>query len=238
MSEECMFSSSISCGTNKIEYSCSSFLHTVRVVNYSRNDSSSMKKTRVINFIAGPGAGKSVMAAMIFVKLKLAGHTVEYLQEYAKGLVWTKDYTTLNNQHWVTQRQYQSLKQMEGHVEYVVTDGPLVQGIYYNMHNPDNTSNVEKTQKMILECHSQFNNINIFLDRGQHFSYETAGRLQTEDEAREIDVILKHLLRQNGVIYKTFSSSLDEKNLTAIIDYIKSVSVEISGIDSILPHAS
>jgi len=40
------------------------------------------------------------------------------------------------------------------------------------------------------------------------------------------------------VIYKTFSSSLDEKNLTAIIDYIKSVSVEISGIDSILPHAS
>lgn len=179
-----------------------------------------MKKTCVVNFISGPGAGKSVMSAMIFVKLKLAGYTVEYLQEYAKGLVWTKDYTTLNNQYLVTQKQYQSLQQMVGHVDYIVTDGPLVQGIYYNMHNPENTSNVEKTHKMILDCHSKFDNINIFLDRGQDFTYEQAGRIQTEQESREIDVILKHLLRQNRVTYQIFPSSLEEKNLTAIIDYI------------------
>lgn len=177
------------------------------------------KKTWVVNFISGPGAGKSVMSAMIFVKLKLGGHTAEYCQEYAKNLVWIKDYTTLNNQHWVTQKQYQLLKQMVGHVDFIVTDGPLVQGIYYNLHNPDNTSNVEKTQKMILTCSAEFNNINIFLERGQ-FNYEKAGRLQTEEEAREIDVILKHLLRQNGVRYQVFDSSMTEDNLKNITEYI------------------
>jgi pantothenate kinase-related protein Tda10 len=40
--------------------------------------------TWVVNFISGPGAGKSVMSASIFVQLKLAGYNTEYCQEYAK----------------------------------------------------------------------------------------------------------------------------------------------------------
>ena len=50
---------------------------------------------------------------------------------------------------------------MDKCVEFIVTDGPLLQGIYYNLHNADNTSNVDKTHKMIMECSKEFNNINI-----------------------------------------------------------------------------
>ena len=180
------------------------------------------RKTYVINFICGPGGGKTVLSALLFAKLKLHPnkYVVEYVQEYAKYLVWTKQFDILNNQYYVTQYQYKLLKQMDGHVDFIVTDGPLIQGMYYNMHNKDNISNVEKTENYMVKCHNEFRNINIFLDRGDH-EYETQGRLQTEEESREIDVILKHLLKQKGIKYTVFDSSADEENINKIINFIE-----------------
>lgn len=180
------------------------------------------KKTHVINFISGPSAGKTTLSALLFSKLKLHKNKfiVEYVQEYAKQLVWTKQFDILNNQYYVTDYQYKLLKQIDGNVDFIVTDGPLVQGLYYNMHNKDNISNVEKTENYILKCFSEFNNINIFLNRGNH-EYETQGRLQTEEESKEIDVILKHLLKRNNIKYATFDANADEENMQKIINYIE-----------------
>lgn len=72
---------------------------------------------------------------------------------------------------------------------------------------------------MIIKCHQEFRNINIFLERGI-FEYETAGRLQTEQESREIDTILKHMFRQKEINYTSFESSLDDDNMKKIIDFI------------------
>ncbi len=180
------------------------------------------RKTYVINLIAGPSSGKSTIAALLFAKLKLNKnkYLVEYVQEYAKHLVWTKQFDILNNQHYVTQHQYKLLKQMNTAVDIVIMDGPLILGLYYNMHNRDNISNVEKTEKYIVDCHNEFNNINIFLNRG-NYEYETQGRLQTEEESKEIDVILKHLLKQKHIDFTIFDASVDEKNIEKIINYIE-----------------
>ena len=182
------------------------------------------KKTYVINLICGPGGGKSTLSALLFAKLKLnkKKYIVEYVQEYAKHLVWTKQFDILNNQYYVTQYQYKLLKQMNDAVDFIVTDGPLIQGMYYNMHNRDNISNVEKTEKYIVDCHSEFRNINIFLNRG-NFEYETQGRLQTEEESREIDVILKHLLKQKHIEFAVFDACADDANINKIIEYIEKV---------------
>ena len=203
--------------------------------------SSVPRKTFVVNLIGGPGCGKSTLSAMIFAKLKLheKKFTVEFVQEYAKNLVWTRDFDTLNNQYHVTQHQYKLLEQMNGHLDFIVTDGPVIQGLYYNLHNPDNVSDHAKTQKFILDCHAKFNNINIVLRRG-NFDYEPHGRLQTEGEAREIDVILCHLLRQHDVKFATFEADAsDEKIVDAIVYYILSASdtvkpvreISTSGVD-------
>jgi len=179
------------------------------------------KKTFIINFIGGPGIGKTTISALIFAKLKLHKDkfVAEYVQEYAKHLVWTKNFDILNNQYYVSQYQYKLLKQMNGEVDFVVTDGPIIQGIYYNLHNKDNTSNIDKTEKFILQSHNEFNNINIFLSRGK-FEYEEQGRLQNEEEAREIDIILKHLLKQNGVRFVCFDAGSDDENINKMVDYI------------------
>ena len=176
-------------------------------------------KTYLINLISGPGSGKSVLAAQIYVDLKTCEkkYVVEYVQEYAKKLVWSKDFETLNNQYYVTTQQYKSLYQIVKKVEFIVTDGSILHGLYYNTLE-DNTSNMEKTEKLILDYYQKFNNINIFLNRGD-FEYEQQGRIQNEKEAKQIDVILKHMLDQNKIPYKEFKA--DVKNVDQMIKYIE-----------------
>jgi adenylate kinase family enzyme len=176
-----------------------------------------MNKTFVINIIGAPGVGKTTISALLFAKLKLCGYVCEYVQEYAKKLVWMKDFDTLNNQYHVTKKQFELLQQINGHVDFIVTDGPLIHGIYYNKYNKDNISNVDKTEKYILDCFNKFNNINIVLDRINR-KYETEGRIQSEDEAKDIDIVLKHLLKINSIEYKNYPS--EEKSVQNIIDFI------------------
>lgn len=179
------------------------------------------KKTVIINLIGGPGCGKSTLSALIYAKLKLHKnkYVVEYVQEYAKQLVWTREFDILNNQYYVTQHQYKLLKQMINYVDLIITDGPVIQGLYYNLHNKDNISDKVKTQEFVLKSHNEFNTINIFLLRGT-YEYESQGRLQTEEEAREIDVILKHLLKQNNISFQIFDADASDENINKIIDYI------------------
>lgn len=174
--------------------------------------------TYLINIIAGPGSGKTTICALIFAKLKMMGYVTEYVQEYAKTLVWTKDFETLDNQYYVSHKQTTLFKCMQGIVDFIVTDGSILHGLYYNRHNKNNTSNIEKTEKFILDSYANFDNINIFLERSDSFTYEKQGRIQSEDEAKEIDVILKRMLKQNDIPFTCFES--DASNIDEIVNFI------------------
>ena len=176
------------------------------------------RKTYIINLIGGPCCGKTTMCALLFAQLKLNGYIIEYVQEYAKHLVWTKDFETLNNQYYVTRTQYKLFKQINGNVDLIITDGTILHGLYYNRYNIDNTSNVDKTQKLIIDCYNEFNNINIFLQRG-NFKYEQEGRIESESESMKIDVILKESLDKFNIPFVIFDSSTNQ--IESIIDYIQ-----------------
>ena len=173
---------------------------------------------KIINIIGGPGTGRSCISYMLYAKLKIAGAVVEHVPEYAKKLVWAKKFETLDNQYHVSTKQYEDLRSVYGSVEYVITDGSLLHGLYYNKHNPTNVSNVPVTHKKIMEYYNDFKNINIYLTRGD-FKYEQAGRIQTEAQAREIDTELKLILDENDIKYTMFVS--DENNIKDIIAHIR-----------------
>lgn len=186
-------------------------------MDLSLNDSTGGRKSKVINVISGPGAGKSTMYSLIYAKMKMAGHSIEQVPERAKTLVWAKQFDVLDNQYYVSNLQYQDLAAVNGKVRFVITDGSLLHGLYYNRYNPTNVCNVEITEKKIVELYSRFDNINIFLTRGT-FPYEQAGRIQNANEATHVDEELKKILLQYGIKFQEFAS--DENSVEGMIRYI------------------
>lgn len=154
--------------------------------------------TKVINIIGGPGSDKSLFTAAIILYLNLHHKTVELIPDFAKSLVWQKDYEALKNQYFIAQQQFRMLSLLDGQVQYLVTEGSLPQLMYYNDHYADNICDVMKTRLQIREWHKQFNNVNILIERSDK-KYVQTGRFQSEEQAKEIDHGLRGLLRREGM---------------------------------------
>jgi hypothetical protein len=175
-------------------------------------------KTKVINFVASPSSGKSLMAALVFSELKMMHFRAEYVQEYAKTLIWQDRLEELANQYNVSYEQYKMIKSVNGKVDYICLDSPLLLGLYYNKNHEDNVSDITKTEKMILSKMNEFENIYIFLDMNEEYPYENAGRIHNESQSKEIANELLCLLNDLGIKYKRFKS--DRRNLDDILCYI------------------
>jgi len=171
------------------------------------------KNTLVVNLFAGPGTGKSTMMANIFAKLKWNGIDCEMCPEFAKDKVWEGSAHILDNQFYVSGKQYHRLKRLYGKVDVIITDSPLLLGLYYGNKEP------KEFRDLLVYYFNTFNNLNIFLERIK--VYNTNGRLQTEDEARAID---KEIMK----IVNTHCSDIAkiqaiESNVEKIVDLIKSM---------------
>lgn len=176
------------------------------------------RKTKVINLIGAPCSGKSLCAGLIYAELKMRRYVAEFVQEYPKILVWKEDYETLRNQSLVSKRQYEMLKCVDGKVDYIVTDGSLLLGLYYNReYNNTNTAECERTHQQILKDLGEFDNIYIFLERGD-YPYETVGRVHDSKESEYIHQQLQNIMDDLGLTYLTVKS--DKRNLDLMVEYV------------------
>ena len=170
--------------------------------------------TKVINIIGGPGCDKSLFSAAIILNLSLRHKTVEHIPDYAKSLVWQKDFEALKNQYQIAQRQYDMISMMDGQVQYLVTECSLPQVLYYNAHYADNICDVAKTRLKILDWYKQHNNINILVARGDK-KYIHTGRFQDEEQAIRIDKVLRELLIYEGLPFTVLKPEIDAINAFA-----------------------
>ena len=114
-------------------------------------------ETVVINLIGGPGAGKSTFAHGLMYELKVSGIECEFAAEYAKDVFFEENPKKLDNQIYIFGKQLQRLKRLEGKVDIIVTDAPLLHSIYYDAKN-------RKTfRSLVLEEFNSFKNLNILL---------------------------------------------------------------------------
>lgn len=164
--------------------------------------------TKVINIIGGPGCEKSLFTAAIILQLHLHHKSVELIPDYAKSLVWQKDYEALRNQYKIAQQQFHMLELLDGQVQYLVTESSLPQILYYNEFYADNICDVGKTRKQILEWYKQHNNANILVERGDR-KYVHTGRFQDEEQAKEVDRSMRALLRREGIAYTPLKPELE-----------------------------
>lgn len=164
--------------------------------------------TRVINIIGGPGSAKSLFTGAVLVFLNLQNKSVELIPDYAKSLVWRKDYESLRNQYHIAQQQHQMLELLDGQVQFLVTESSLPQSLYYNQTYPENICDVEKTRRQILEWYRGFNHINILVERDPEQPYIHTGRFQDENQAKDVDKGLRALLRHEGMPFTPLKPDL------------------------------
>lgn len=157
--------------------------------------------TLYVNLLAGPGTGKSTTAAGVFFELKTAGINCEYVPEYAKGVVWGRTTETLNDQIYVFGKQQHHLRRLNGQVDVVVTDSPILLSLYYGSHVGG------AFDALVLETYDSFDNLNFFLKRVKPFN--PAGRLQDEAKARSMDSDLQALLYTHQLPYTAMPADRD-----------------------------
>lgn len=163
------------------------------------------KNTILINLIAGPGCGKSTIAAMIFAKLKCLDIDAELINEYAKQLVWEQSFPKMKNQIYIFGKQHNKQWMLNGKLDVMITDSPLLLNVYY-----DNNQTKGLKDFILAQFHT-FNNLNILLKRQS--KYNPNGRTQTEAQAKKVDKEVKQLLIKNNIKYEEYEANEDSVNL-------------------------
>lgn len=160
-------------------------------------------KTIVISILAGPGAGKSVLAAEVFAELKKQGHSAELITEYVKRWAWQG----LPVSNWMEslyifgkQLRYEST--VWGKVDYIVTDSPLgLPMVYEHLYDPNNIGAVRTQYEMVRtrqKSEGVVHNLDLHLMR-QH-SYQTEGRYEADEQAAiRVDQAIRQLIPANPV---------------------------------------
>jgi hypothetical protein len=142
----------------------------------------------IVNFFAGPGAGKSTLAARVFADLKMAGYEAELVPEFAKVLTWSGHQQALRDQLYVFAKQDHRLEVLrEQPLDVVVVDSPLLNSLIYAP-----PSYYRSFKHLVLEVFNSYRNLNFLLRRGT--AYSAIGRNETPEGAmakcREIEALL------------------------------------------------
>lgn len=146
------------------------------------------KRTKVINLFAGPGSGKSTTAAGLFFLMKTQGYKCELVTEYAKELVYGDALHMLENQSLVLTVQAQRQSRLDGKVDFIITDSPLILSeIYVSGSDEYRRKVVERAWREF----ERYDNLNYFINRVK--PYAPYGRTQTEEQAKALDERIQDL---------------------------------------------
>ena len=173
-----------------------------------------MKNTIIINVLGGPGVGKTTIASDLFVRFKRKELDVEIVSEFAKELVWEKRNEAFDDRLYMHAEQNHRLMMMNGNLDYIITDSPLILTSVYN-HFYLEDKHTKEYNKMIddvtLQTFNSYNNITFLIER--EIGYDTNGRRESLAEAKAIDERIIKYLEDNNIKYikiKDRENAVDE----------------------------
>lgn len=160
--------------------------------------------TKVINLYSGPGGGKSSIAAGLLYELKRRHINCDAPYEFPKLLAWDENYSAIKDQLYVVANQHRGIVKSWGKVEYIIMDSPILLSLVYKSYYDgiEYPSNLytESFDKMVLDIHSKYDNLNILLKRGNG-GYNEKERYQSLEKSIELDYLIKKMLDDNGIKY-------------------------------------
>jgi len=149
----------------------------------------------VINFLGGPGAGKSSLALGVSSRLKYAGVNCEYIHEFAKELTWDKRFSAMKNQTWILGSQYEMLRRCANQVDVIITDTSLLNSVLYGQHLPFG----DKISELAVTMFNSMENMTFVVDRKKE--YNPTGRSQSEEESLVLDQEVRDFLNSQPIKY-------------------------------------
>lgn len=146
--------------------------------------------------------------------MKVQGLITDLVTEYTKELIWEDRTATIEDELYIFAKQNHKLFRVNGKVDFIVTDAPIIQKLYYMPEHLD-------FSKLVIDVYNTYNNLNIFIKRG-NFDYESVGRNHTENESNVIEMEMENLLIENNIPYISLESDLSTDDIvTKIIDIAK-----------------
>jgi len=152
----------------------------------------------VVNLYSGPGGGKSTTAALLFGALKQRNINVELVTEYVKSWAYEKRPIGAYDQFYFLGKQIRRESLLYGKVDVIITDSPVLMGsLYAYKYSP--LSVAEGVRSAIMAFYRQsaadgHQHVHVMLNRS--YPYQTSGRYESENEAKQIDQDIKSLLKQ------------------------------------------
>lgn len=182
------------------------------------------KNTIVINAFAGPGAGKTTSCLEIAEKLKKQGFVTEYVQEYAKDLVYDNNLTMLDghyeHQFAILNEQMKRINRLYGKVDFIVTDSPILLNNTY-LNEDKNTEVYSSYSDSVNKLYGLYNNFNYFVERDTSV-FEKEGRIHNLEQSIAIDNELKNMLHNNQIDFDVYThATIDNIVRDSTIIYAK-----------------
>jgi len=179
------------------------------------------KKTTVINLLGGSGIGKSTTASKLFGTMKDKKFNVELVREYIKEWCWAERVITPFIQSITYGVQLEKESQLYNKLDFIVTDSPL---LLYPIYQKYNYGHDAIKQQILADMNvakdMNVDHINFILSRTKDF--DTKGRFETEDQAKEVDVLVRSFMIDNNIPFVDVTCE-DNKRVEFILDYIDMV---------------
>lgn len=182
------------------------------------------KNTIVINAFAGPGAGKTTSCLEVAEKLKKQGFVTEYVQEYAKELVYDNNFIMLDghyeHQFAILNEQMKRINRLYGKVDFIVTDSPILLNNTY-LNEDKNTEVYSAYSDSVNKLYGLYNNFNYFVERDTSV-FEKEGRIHNFEQSIAIDNELKNMLHNNQIDFDVYThATIDNIVRDSTIIYAK-----------------
>lgn len=182
------------------------------------------KNTIVINAFAGPGAGKTTSCLEVAEKLKKQGFVTEYVQEYAKELVYDNNLIMLDghyeHQFAILNEQMKRINRLYGNVDFIVTDSPILLNNTY-LNEDKNTEVYSAYSDSVNKLYGLYNNFNYFVERDTSV-FEKEGRIHNFEQSIAIDNELKNMLHNNQIDFDVYThATIDNIVRDSTIIYAK-----------------
>lgn len=175
--------------------------------------------THVIALYGGPGCGKSTLAAELYYRMKTLRLNCELVREYVKDWAYTNRKIQPYDQLYICAKQLSKEYTLYGKVDWIVTDSPTWTSAFYSSHYFGHPFVTEVTQSFVNFTKEKGDVIqhNFLLSREKE--YNPVGRYETEEQAKNLDRLIRDFLTTNDVPF-TYINGPDANKADAILEQL------------------